>query len=158
MESNHLDTCYLFSLGTTMCEIDISNIFCTVLCWLKDSTTTKNETNMKYRWIAHQLQVGTSLGHHRNLVQFQIWDHFWISQPKLHGAMYLIIFVRPTTISFDQFSHFLFFVSVSYLTSILRSAIWAPINVLASVARITSVILVHWILLLKKSKNRCFVL
>ena len=48
-----------------------------------------------YSWIACQLQVGTSLGRHHNLVRFQIWDHFWISQPKLHGLCYLIFFVKP---------------------------------------------------------------
>ena len=42
-----------------------------------------------YSWIAYELQVGTSLGWRHNLVGFQIWDQFWIPQPKLHGAMYL---------------------------------------------------------------------
>ena len=43
-----------------------------------------------YSWIAHELQVGTSLGRRHNLVRFQIWAQFWIPQPKLHGAVYLI--------------------------------------------------------------------
>ena len=47
-----------------------------------------------YKWIAHELRVGTSLGRRHNLVRFQILDHFWIPQPKLHGAMYLIFFVK----------------------------------------------------------------
>ena len=28
-------------------------------------------------------------------VRFQIWDQFWITQPKLHGAWYLIFVVKP---------------------------------------------------------------
>jgi len=27
-------------------------------------------------------------------VRFQIWDQFWIPQPKLHGAKYLMFFVK----------------------------------------------------------------
>ena len=56
-------------------------------CVNKDRCTG---TRLAYNWIAHQLQVGTSLGRRHNLVRFQIWDQFWIPQPKLHGAMYLI--------------------------------------------------------------------
>ena len=44
----------------------------------------------KYSWISHQLQVGAFLGRRHDLLQFQIWDQFWIPEPKLHGAMYLI--------------------------------------------------------------------
>ena len=41
---------------------------------------------------------------------------FWIPQPKLHGAMYLVFFVKPKMVSFDQFLRFfLIFGSVSYL-------------------------------------------
>ena len=43
-----------------------------------------------------------------------------------------------------------FRVSVSYLVSILRSAIWAQIDVLASWTRVTSVNLVRLVLFLKK--------
>ena len=28
-------------------------------------------------------------------VRFQVRDQFWIPQPKLHGAKYLIFFVKP---------------------------------------------------------------
>ena len=66
-----------------------------------------------YSWIARQLQVGTSLGRRHNLVEFQIWGHFWIPQPKLHGAMYLIFFVKPKN------GDFAFFVSV-FLTSVKK--------------------------------------
>ena len=45
---------------------------------------------LAYSWIVHQSQVGTSLGRSHNLLQFQIWYHFWILLPKLQGAMYLI--------------------------------------------------------------------
>ena len=31
---------------------------------------------LEYSWIAHQLQVGNSLGRRHNLVWFQIWDQF----------------------------------------------------------------------------------
>ena len=47
-----------------------------------------------YSWVARQLQVATSLGRRHKLVGFQIWDQFWIPQPKLHGTMYLIFFVK----------------------------------------------------------------
>ena len=43
-----------------------------------------------YSWIADQLDIGTSLGRRNNQVQFQIRDQFWIPQPRLHGACYLI--------------------------------------------------------------------
>ena len=62
-----------------------------------------------YNWIAHELKVGTSLGRRHNLVRFQIWDQFWIPLPKLHGTTYWIFFVKPKTVSFDQFSRFLLF-------------------------------------------------
>ena len=61
-----------------------------------------------YSWIAHELQVRTSLGQRINLVRFQFWDHFWIPQPKLHGAMYLILFVKPKNVLvWPLFSSFL---------------------------------------------------
>ena len=56
-----------------------------------------------YSWIAHQLELGTSLRRRHNLVQFQVLDHFWIPQPKLHGAMYLIFFVKPQNGDFAFF-------------------------------------------------------
>ena len=47
-----------------------------------------------YSWIAHQLQVGTSLGRRHNLAQFQIRDHFWIPQPKLQWGNVLDFFCK----------------------------------------------------------------
>ena len=73
-------------------------------------------------------------------------------------AMHLIIFVKPKNGLVWPVFTFLFFVSVSYLASILRSAIWNQIDVLASRTHITSVILVRWKLLLKKMKNQSFLL
>ena len=51
---------------------------------------------LQYSWIAHQMDIGTSLGGRHNLVQFQIWGHFWIPRPKLHGACYLIFFRKTS--------------------------------------------------------------
>ena len=36
----------------------------------------------------------TSLGGRHNQVQFQIWGHVWIPQPKLRRACYLIFFIK----------------------------------------------------------------
>ena len=52
-------------------------------------------------------------------------------------------FVNLKTVSFDQFSRFLFFVSVSYLASFFWAQNWCFVNR----KRITSVLLVRWILL-----------
>ena len=72
-----------------------------------------------YSSIANELQGGTSLGRRHILVRFQIWDHCWIPQPKLHGAMYLIFFVKlKNGLVWPVFAFFLFFVSVFNLASI----------------------------------------
>ena len=58
----------------------------------RQSTSRRQRLHTAYSWIAHEVQVGTSLGGRHKLVRFQIWDQFWIPQPKIHGAMYLIFF------------------------------------------------------------------
>ena len=52
--------------------------------------------SLTYSWISHHMDIGTSLGGHHNWVQFQIWGHFWIPRPKLHGACYLIFFRKTS--------------------------------------------------------------
>ena len=80
-------------------------------------TTQMTPCMFDYSWIPYELQVGTSLGQRHSLIRFQIWDHFWISQPKLHRATYLSFFVKPKNGLVWSLFAFLFFVSVSYLAN-----------------------------------------
>ena len=48
-----------------------------------------------YSWIVWQLEVGSPIITFAVEVQLRIRDQFWIPQPKLHGWMYLIFFVKP---------------------------------------------------------------
>ena len=60
--------------------------------------------SLVYSWIACQLDIGTSLGWRHNQVQFQIRGHFWIPQPRLHGAIILIFIVKSQNGLVTQFS------------------------------------------------------
>ena len=48
-----------------------------------------------YRQTSCQLKVRTLLRRRHNQVQFQTRDHFWIPQPKLHGAKQFFFVVKP---------------------------------------------------------------
>ena len=61
----------------------------------KHGISISSRPSYLYSWIACQLDIGASLGCRHNLVRFQIWDHFWIPRPKLHGATNLIFLVKP---------------------------------------------------------------
>ena len=78
-------------------------------------------------WIAYELQVGTSLWRRHDLVQFQNWSKVLDSSAQTTRDNVLNFFLL-TAVSFDQFSRFLLFVSVSYLAYTLRSAIWSQLN------------------------------
>ena len=49
---------------------------------------------LPYSWIAHELQVGTSLERRHNLVQFQFWDHFGFLSPNYTGQPTCVFFVK----------------------------------------------------------------
>ena len=71
----------------------ILNLMHILRCLLLQTYNQKGSGDYyKYSWMAHQLEVGASLGWRHNLVRFQIWGYFWNPRPKLYGADF---FVRP---------------------------------------------------------------
>ena len=110
-----------------------------------------------YSWIACELQVGTSLRRRHNLVRFQIWDHFWIPQPKLHGECYLIFFVKPQngivwSVSVFRLEKSAFHggFDLSFEPCLSSTRCESNMREELTRTRITSVNLVIWILLSKK--------
>ena len=69
-------------------------------------TQQPTTTKIVYSLIAHQMDIGTSLGGRHNYVDpiSNLWP-FWIPQPKLHGACYLIFFENLKMASFDYFKN-----------------------------------------------------
>ena len=83
---------------------------------------------------------------------------FWIPQPKLHGARYLISLVKPNNrLVWPVFACCREKVFSSFFVvrdSKIELNNWDELTRM----RVTSVTLVRWILLPKKSNKRCFVL